>query len=976
MTRERETGLLQQHVRVARIATDVRGRITSWDRHAEGLLGPPREDAVGRDVEEVLGLRSDGAGELAAALREGRSYESESHIQSPDGVARWCHVTVTPVEDPSGPGGAFAVIVDITEGRRTERRLLAQYAATRALADSATLEEAAPALLRGVAESIGWHAGGLWVVEQGAGILRPVEFWAADDVDVVAFEKATRKSVFRLGEGLPGTVWSTGEPVWIPDVQEYRNFPRIAAAAADGLHAGFSFPIRLGGTVLGTVEFFNRQAMERDRDLVEAMDAVGSQVGQFIERARALGAARTSEASKTAILESVLDCVISFDAEDRIVEFNPAAEETFGYPREEAIGRNMLDLLIPSRLRQDVRARLVRYLESGQGDLLGRRLEMPAVRRDGSEFPVEFTMARVNTDGAWLITVYLRDLSERRRTEEALREGERRLQQALDAGNMGAWEWDVASGTVTWSPNLERLHGLEPGTFEGTFEAFLADAHPEDVDRVKDTIQGALEQDELYRIEYRIVRSDGAIRWLEARGEVGRDGEGRPDRMTGVCTDVTGRREAEEARDRLLAQAEEARERLSFLAEASVILSSSLSVERTLEKVARLTVPALADWCSIDMLVDGSIEQMALTHVNPERLEVAGELRRRHPPDPGSDQGLGQALKTGRSILYPEISDELLASVAQDEEHLKALRELELCSGMVIPLVGRGRVLGAITFVSSSDSGRRYDEADLAFAEDLARRAAVAVDNARLYQERSSIARTLQGSLLPPSLPKMEGFEVAARYQPTGEGNEVGGDFYDVFERGRHEWVVVIGDVCGKGPEAAALTGLSRYTLRAAAMKERRPSRALEVLNEVILDEGTDRFCTAALARVVRRGDRVLLTVSCGGHPRPHVLRADGVVEPIGRHGTLLGVFPDTSLPEDVVELSPGDAVIFYTDGLVEDRVPETADHPKHLRSLIQRCAFLGSAEAVAECLEAQVGRVHPAGPRDDVAIVVLRVEE
>jgi PAS domain S-box-containing protein len=976
MTLQPEVSLLQEHIEVALVATDDRGRITYWDGRAEGLLEVDRDHALGRDVGKVLGGRSDGAGGLAAALRAGEPLEVESLIDGGDGPPRLCHITVAPLDDSSGRVGAFAVVVDVTEGRRAERRLRAQYAATRALADSTTLDQAAPRLLRGVGETIGWHAAALWIVDADGEVIRPAEFWTADDVDAGAFEKATKESAFRLGEGLPGRVWSAGEAVWVRNVQEDPNFPRLRVAAKDGLQAGFSFPIRLMGNVLGSVEFFHRRSMDPDPDLMEAMEAVGTQVGQFIERARALDAARISEANKTAILESVLDCVISIDRNGRIVEFNPAAETAFGYAREEVVGRNMVELLVPARLRDEFRARLVRYLESGQGDLLGRRLEMPALRRGGGEFPVELTMARVSVNGASQITVYLHDLSERRRVEEALREGEQRLRQALEAGNMGVWDWNVESGTVAWSPNLERLHGLEPGTFDGTFESFLAEAYPEDVDRLKDAIQRALEGAEPYRIEYRVVRPDGVIRWLETRGEVRRDQEGRPYRMTGVCTDVTGRREAEEARDRLLAQAEEARERLAFLAEASVILSASLSVERTLEKLAGLIVPTMSDWCSIDMLLDGSVQQMALAHVDPERVELARELRRRYPPDRGDAEGLAKVLRTGQPTLYPEISDDLLVAAAQDEEHLHMLRELELQSAMVIPLVGRGRVLGSITFVSSRESGRRYDEGDLSFAEDLARRAAVAVDNARLYQERSAIARTLQRSLLPPSLPEMDGFEVAARYQPTGEGNDVGGDFYDVFERARDEWVVVIGDVCGKGPEAAALTGLTRYTLRATVMKEPRPSRALAVLNDVILREGADRFCTAALGRLIRRGQRVLLTVSCGGHPRPHVLRRDGVVEPVGRHGTLLGSFPDPSLSEDVVELFPGDAVIFYTDGLVEDRDPATAEHPKRLRALIQRCAFLGSAEGVADCLQAQVRELHPDGPRDDVAIVVLRVDE
>jgi PAS domain S-box-containing protein len=833
-------------VRVAMFATDERGTLTFWDAGSEELWGMRTDEVLGRDVIEVLEDRIDDPEEIASALREGSPLVTQREVRRGDGTVR-CHISVAPVNGSTGTSARLATAVDVTEAGRTERRLRAQYAATRALAESDTVEEAAGRLLRGVGESIGWDAGALWEVDPETGHIRAVEFWSADDVDAAAFEKATWEADFASGEGLPGHVWSTGEPVWLADLDDpvtIKVFTRGEAARTDGLRAGFTFPITVGHKVVGSAEFFRRLPAEPDPDLLEAMRAVGGQMGQFVERARALA---------------------------------------------------------------------------------------------------------------------------------ALQEEERRLQQALEAGGMGAWEWEVATHEVRWSPNLERIHGLEPGTFAGTFEAFVSDVHPEDLDRLKATVQRALEEDRPYRIEYRIVRPDGAVRWLEARAEITRDEEGQPLRMGGVCTDVTNRREAELARDRLLAQAEEGQERLAFLAEVSAILASSLRVERTLEKISALVVPRLADWCGIDMLVDGTIRQMALAHADPERVELAREFRRRYPPDLNQEQGLGGVIRSGEPLLIPEVTDEILVESAQDEEHLRILRELDLASAMIVPLVARGRVLGAITFVAES-SRPPFDRSDLVLADLVARRAAVAVDNARLYEERSAIARTLQRSLLPPSLPDMDGFEVAARYFPAGEGNEVGGDFYDVVERGADDWVVMVGDVCGKGPEAAALTGLTRYTLRAAVMEESQPSRALQVLNDAILREDSDRFCTATLARITREGGRVNLSVSCGGHPTPFVIRGDGSVSQIGRYGTLLGTFPDPLLSDDTVELEPGDMALFYTDGLTDHGGEETSGSPQYLRGLVERCAKLGSAEGVADRLEAEVRRFNPRGIRDDIAIVVLRV--
>src|SRR2546430_1245067 len=184
----------------------------------------------------------------------------------------------------------------------------------------------------------------------------------------------------------------------------------------------------------------------------------------------------------------------------------------------------------------------------------------------------------------------------------------------------------------------------------------------------------------------------------------------------------------------------------------------------------------------------------------------------------------------------------------RDGEHLALLRGLGFESAMVVPLTARGRTFGAITFVSS-ESGRTYEPEDLALAEALASRAAQAVDNARLYQERAHVARALQQSLLPQRFPRIEWCEVGARYRAAGEG-EVGGDFYDLFESSDRAFFAVIGDVQGKGPEAAALTGLCRYTIRAAASSERNPSRILRTLNQAILREATERFATVALLRM------------------------------------------------------------------------------------------------------------------------------
>ena len=260
---------------------------------------------------------------------------------------------------------------------------------------------------------------------------------------------------------------------------------------------------------------------------------------------------------------------------------------------------------------------------------------------------------------------------------------------------------------------------------------------------------------------------------------------------------------------------------------APTVLASSLDPDQLLVEIANLAVPELADWCSVEVQTDGGLlERKALAHVNPDVRQRAIDIARRYPPDPDSPQGVYQVVRTGQPELYPDIPDEMIRAAAVDEEHYDEIVAIGMRSAIVVPMTTRGRTLGALTWVNGR-SGRRFDEQDVELAQELARRCATAIDNARLYSDRAYIARTLQQSLLPVELPDIPGIETAARFRPTGEGNEVGGDFYDVFETGNRGWTVVMGDVCGKGPDAAAVTALARYTLRAAAMRERLPSRSL-----------------------------------------------------------------------------------------------------------------------------------------------------
>src|SRR3954452_21799573 len=365
-------------------------------------------------------------------------------------------------------------------------------------------------------------------------------------------------------------------------------------------------------------------------------------------------------------------------------------------------------------------------------------------------------------------------------------------------------------------------------------------------------------------------------------------------------------------------EAKEAELRQRFLARAGEVLSSSLDFEQTLQRVAELAVPELGDWCGVDLLDErGVARQVAVAHVDPQKVAFAHELRKSFPPDPDDDgTGLYAVLRTGRPELYREITDDLLEANVTDPEQLEMVRSLGMHSVLIVPMTLAGRTLGVLTFVSA-ESGRSFDEDDLAFAEELARRAAAAVENARLFTERTRAAHTLQQSLLPAALPEIPGWHLAAAYRPGAEDAEVGGDFYDVvgLDDG---FVAFIGDVTGKGIEAAALTSLARYTLSTAARLDPEPVAGLRLLDDLLAKQPAQSLLTVVSARVrtTSRG-KTTMRVSCAGHPLP-VLRRGDEVQRCGRPDPLLGMEAGGDRNHVEIALKPGDTVLFYTDGVVD----------------------------------------------------------
>ena len=885
--------------------------------------------------------------------------------------------------------------------------------------------------------------------------------------------------------------------------------------------------------------------------------------------------ARESEAIKTSIFETALDAVISIDANGDVVEFNPAAERMFGYRREDTLGKEMASLIIPETLRDAHRSALQRVVEGAEPRLLGQRLELSALRADGSEFPIELSIAAVESDDLHRarFTGFVRDITSRKdlererasllvRERDSRREAEAAQQQtefiaevgtvldtALDyeraleelariaVPRLGDWcvidvleedgsisRYAAAHADPDRQPLVQALREGYPadpdarrglpftirtgesqlipevtdemlevgelaqdeeharvlrelgfrsalvvplrarGRILGAIGLALGDETtrrygPEDLTYAEDLARRAalaLDNSRLFterlRIEEELRRSrdeldfilagvadgviaqapDGSLIYandsaVETLGYESVDGllaapvteimnrfeifaeDGSPfppDLLPGRIALRGEKPDGAVVRFRVIATGEErwsvvkatpilgadgsvlmainvfeditehkeSELRARFLADAATVLANSLDYETTLQQVADLAIPAFADGCIVELAdADGQLVPVAMAHRDRGKVALMRELRQQYPAEPHATRGVGHVFRTGDSELYTDFEPAELRRGVPEDRQVELLQALGVRSLMIVPMSAGGRRLGTIA-LALSDSARRYERADLSMAEELARRAAVAIDNARLYRERSHIARTLQESLLPPELPEVAGAEVAARFHPAGEAIEVGGDFYDVFDTS-HGWSVVMGDVCGKGADAAAVTALARYTLRTLGVQETSPAEVLRKLNEALLRQRTDRrFCTVAYASLqVNGGGSADVCLATGGHPLPYVLRADGTVEMVGEPGTLLGVLPDVRLSDTAVRLRRGDVLVLYTDGVTEARGPRGMFGTDQLAAVLASCAEL-DAKSVAARIESAALEIQEGNPRDDIAILAVRI--
>jgi len=674
-----------------------------------------------------------------------------------------------------------------------------------------------------------------------------------------------------------------------------------------------------------------------------------------------------STAAIQPILEIADNAFVSLDGDGRVLEWNPRSEQLFGYSRQEALGATLADLIVPDRHRQFHLDGLARARAGGEAGPYRRQVAMEARRRDGTELPVEVSATLVRDDGRPVIHAWIRDVSERAQLlyelEAQLRGRGPGFAEILDALAEAVTIRDphnhilYANRAALRQMGFSSLADIQRTPPQAIFADYLvSDEHGNEVtmDQIPSVRLHAGESAEPL-VMRSIHRTTGELRWELLKASAIHDLDGRLIATVMIIEDITRERLAE-LRDR-------------FMANASETLMSSLDYEETLRNVAWLAVPEIADWCALELIDErGARQRIGVAHRDPAKLQLATRLREFEPQELRSDRGVGRVLLTGRSELYQHISDEVLVQAAVSDEHLDLLRSVGFRSVILAPLTVGGRALGVLTLVNA-ESMRRFNDDDREFAEHVAARAAIAVENARLATARRQTATTLQRSLLPDAVPEIEGWSVATLYRAARAAAEVevGGDFYDFF-RSDDGWLVLLGDITGKGVEAATLTSLVRHGGRFLSRYERSPGRILAGLNDALHEQPGLWLCTALCARL-QPGEAV---IASAGHPPALVIRDDGRVREIGGVGPILGAWTGEDSIDRPVSIGLDETLFVYTDGVIDTQGEHERFGVGRLKRALRDAAGLPPEELLSH-LDAALEQFQVGAQADDTAALALR---
>lgn len=507
-------------------------------------------------------------------------------------------------------------------------------------------------------------------------------------------------------------------------------------------------------------------------------------------------------------------------------------------------------------------------------------------------------------------------------------------------------------GTTTYvSEEFHAYTGLSPEQAYGL--GWGGAVHPDDVQQTLEKWAHAMRSGEPYWSEFRLRRDDGAYRWFAVQAVAQRGVRGEVLRWTGTATDVHDRRRAAEERD--------------FLAKASQIFAQTLNIDATLDAIAQFTIPAIADWCRIDLKTDDRrIRTVAIAHGDPEKDLVAQKLVGSTHLSATDESAAGYVMRTGQAKLVEDLPQELVGANVEDEAAVQLYREMGAVSYVVVPLIAEGEPLGMLSTVYGP-SGRRYTQDDVPLIEELGRRAAAAIYKARLFEREHKAAESFQKASLPKALPEMPTLALDAFYAPGRAEARVGGDWYDALRLLDGRLVVSIGDVAGSGLEAAVTMGNMRQIIRGIAQVHADPALMLDAADRALRLEHPDKFATAFVG--VFDPITNTLTYASAGHPSPLLRTPDGRIEALHARGLPLGLRVDGGTSESTtIELRDGSSVVFYTDGLTElNRAPD--DGEKRLCEVVSEPGAWDAAEPAKWIVQ----RMTDGAPApDDVAVLVV----
>ncbi|MFN2529325.1 MAG: SpoIIE family protein phosphatase [Candidatus Baltobacteraceae bacterium] len=538
---------------------------------------------------------------------------------------------------------------------------------------------------------------------------------------------------------------------------------------------------------------------------------------------------------------------------------------------------------------------------------------------------------------------------------DELRAAEARYRLIAEAMPQFVWV-DAPDGSAIYA-NRRWLDYIGLTAEENAGFGWTLSVHPDDAARLDPVRKKTLRTGEDFESECRYKGKDGKYRWYLFRSIAVRGDEGEITSWVGTATDIDRQKRAEEQQ--------------KFFATASELLGSTLDERTTLERIAQLCVPGLADWCIIDLLghPDSSLTTTLVEHSDPEKREKLQRLLGPTHFEAVTGFGAPHVIDTGEPQIFPFIEPWMVEAALPAYTDRLLFTESGYSSAMILPLKCGETVYGALTLLSA-DPARLYNDFDLTSAMEFARRGGIAIEHSRLFAREHMVATTLQRALLPPKLPQMGNVHFSSAYAAAVKGEEVGGDWYDAFELPNGRIALSIGDVAGHGLEAAVTMGTVRQAIRTAALERSQPGDVLSRANSALSLDKRDTMVTAIFA-TFEPASRVL-EYAIAGHPRPLVVDTRGHVQTLEGSGPPLGALYDTQRVELLrVTLPTGSSVVFFTDGLTEfDR--DIARAEKRLTEMLE-----SRRHSIAENpARAIIDTVLYAPQRDDIAVLVMTLED